>query len=111
MKDPGMKFARCYVSLWLLVQLAACDRPATNDPAGSAAPSARQQAADKPEAAPEGQKLVLAFGDSLYAGYGLEPSQSFPAALERELAVAGVDARVINAGVSGDTTAAGLSRL
>ncbi|MCA3719601.1 arylesterase [Phenylobacterium sp.] len=55
--------------------------------------------------------LVVAFGDSLFAGYGLEPSQGFAPALERALAGQGVQARVINAGVSGDTTAAGLARL
>jgi len=54
---------------------------------------------------------VLAFGDSLYAGYGLDPSQSFPAVLERDLQRAGLAVRVVNAGVSGDTTAAGLRRL
>jgi len=54
---------------------------------------------------------VVAFGDSLFAGYGLEPSQGFAPALERALAKRGVRARVVNAGVSGDTTAAGLARL
>jgi acyl-CoA thioesterase-1 len=56
-------------------------------------------------------RLVLAFGDSLYAGFGLAPEQSFPAALERELEKRGIDADVINAGISGDTTAGGLRRL
>jgi acyl-CoA thioesterase-1 len=55
--------------------------------------------------------VVVAFGDSLFAGYGLEPSQGFAPALERALATRGVQARVVNAGVSGDTTAAGLARL
>jgi acyl-CoA thioesterase-1 len=56
-------------------------------------------------------RLVLAFGDSLYAGFGLAPTQAFPAALERELEERGVDADVVNAGISGDTTAGGLRRL
>jgi acyl-CoA thioesterase I len=55
--------------------------------------------------------LVLAFGDSLYAGYRMRPDQSFPAALQRELARRGVDAEVVNAGISGDTTAGGRARL
>ncbi|MBM3507750.1 MAG: arylesterase [Alphaproteobacteria bacterium] len=54
---------------------------------------------------------ILAFGDSLTAGLGVETEQSFPARLERALRGAGVDARVINAGVSGDTTSGGLARL
>ena len=57
---------------------------------------------------PQGdERLVLAFGDSLYAGYGLENSESLPARLEARLRKAGVNATVVNAGVSGDTTAAG----
>lgn len=54
---------------------------------------------------------ILAFGDSLTAGYGLEPSQAFPVKLEAALRRRGDDVRVINAGVSGDTAAAALSRL
>ena len=55
---------------------------------------------------------VVAFGDSLTAGYGIaDASQHFHARLEQSLKAAGVDAKVINAGVSGDTTAAGLARL
>lgn len=56
-------------------------------------------------------KLVLAFGDSLSAGYQLGPTQSFPARLEVALRRSGVPARVHNAGVSGDTSAGGRGRL
>jgi acyl-CoA thioesterase I len=56
-------------------------------------------------------RLVLAFGDSLTAGYGLAPSQSFPAQLQAALARGGKAARVHNGGVSGDTSAAGKARL
>jgi acyl-CoA thioesterase-1 len=56
-------------------------------------------------------KLVLALGDSLYAGYGLAPDKSFPAQLERALEAEGLAVKVHNAGVSGDTSAAGLQRL
>ncbi|GGE79915.1 arylesterase [Sphingomonas prati] len=56
-------------------------------------------------------KLVLAFGDSLTAGYGLSPAQAFPTRLEAALRASGKPARVYNAGVSGDTTAAGRARL
>lgn len=60
---------------------------------------------------PQGdEKLVLAFGDSLYAGYGLEGGEGFAPVLERALAAQGIRARVVNAGVSGDTSAAGLAR-
>lgn len=55
--------------------------------------------------------VVLAFGDSLTAGYGLPSDQSFAAQLERALRRTRPGARVLNAGVSGDTTATGLARL
>jgi acyl-CoA thioesterase-1 len=54
---------------------------------------------------------VVALGDSLTAGYLLPSSQAFPAQLERRLAADGFAVRVVNAGVSGDTTADGLARL
>jgi acyl-CoA thioesterase-1 len=55
--------------------------------------------------------VILSFGDSLTAGYGLMPEQAFPARLEAWLGAHGVPVRVVNAGVSGDTTAGGLARL
>lgn len=55
--------------------------------------------------------FVLAFGDSLTAGYGLTRAEAFPARLEALLRRGGADAVVQNAGVSGDTTATGLARL
>lgn len=54
---------------------------------------------------------ILALGDSLSAGYGLLRADSFPSQLERALIKRGVIAKVTNAGVSGDTSAGGLSRL
>lgn len=54
---------------------------------------------------------ILALGDSLTAGYQLSPEAAFPVQLEAALKARGHDAIVINAGVSGDTTAAGLARL
>ena len=56
-------------------------------------------------------KLVVAFGDSLSAGYGLKPAESFPAQLEAALRRSGTQVRVHNAGVSGDTSAQGRARL
>lgn len=56
-------------------------------------------------------RLVLAFGDSLTAGYGLSAAEAFPVRLEAALRRTGMAVRVRNAGVSGDTTAAGRARL
>ena len=57
------------------------------------------------------ERRILAFGDSLLAGYGLKDGESYPARLEQALRARGINARIANAGVSGDTTAAGLQRL
>ena len=53
---------------------------------------------------------LVAFGDSLTAGYGLPAGQAFPDALARALKAKGWDVEVVNAGVSGDTAADGLAR-
>lgn len=54
---------------------------------------------------------IVAFGDSLTAGYGLRPTEAFPARLQAALRAKGYDVTVANAGVSGNTTAAGLARV
>jgi acyl-CoA thioesterase-1 len=54
---------------------------------------------------------ILAFGDSLTAGLGLPASEAFPARLQARLKDDGIDVKMINAGVSGDTTTDGLARL
>jgi acyl-CoA thioesterase I len=55
--------------------------------------------------------VIVDFGDSLTAGYGVPARQAFPSQLEEWLHDRGIAARVVNAGVSGDTTAGGLARL
>jgi acyl-CoA thioesterase-1 len=54
---------------------------------------------------------LLALGDSLTAGYGLDPAAAYPVKLEQALKARGHDVVVINAGVSGDTAAQGAARL
>jgi acyl-CoA thioesterase-1 len=76
-------------------------------------PSPATQSADRspdiPVMGPE--RRILAFGDSTLTGYGLATSESYPARLETALRSHGINARMSNAGVSGDTTADGLQRL
>jgi len=57
------------------------------------------------------ERRILALGDSLFAGYGLEDGEGYPARLEAALRANGINARIADAGVSGDTTAGGLQRL
>lgn len=88
--------------------LAACGGEAT---VAEPAAEAREPAANVAEVPVAGeQRDILAFGDSLFAGYNVPKDDSYPAKLEGALREAGVNARVINAGVSGDTSAAGRQR-
>lgn len=57
------------------------------------------------------ERNILAFGDSLFAGYGVGKENSYPTKLEAALRARGINADIANAGVSGDTSAAGLQRL
>jgi acyl-CoA thioesterase I len=57
------------------------------------------------------KKLILFFGNSLTAGYGIELEDAFPGLTAQRIDSLGLDYRVINAGLSGETTASGLSRL
>jgi len=77
------------------------------------APPAPQPAATVAAAAAPStdEATILALGDSLFAGYGLGPGQSYPAHLETALKARSIAARIVNAGVSGDTTADGLARV
>ena len=54
---------------------------------------------------------IVGFGDSLMAGYGLQPGEAFPEKLQAALKAKGHDTAIVNAGVSGDTSSGGLSRL
>lgn len=107
MKTAGWRSVLTYGCVAIVCQpLAACGSaesvPAsTNDVAGAEA------AVTIPANAP----LIIAFGDSLYAGHRLGPKEGLAPQLQAVLAKDGVVARVQNAGVSGDTTAAGLQRL
>lgn len=99
-----------YGALLLLVQpLGGCSQENSDrDTAPRQSNSMTPAASGAPHA---DRKLVVAFGDSLYAGYNLAQDEGFAPALERSLMTRGIKAQVINAGVSGDTTAAGLQRL
>jgi acyl-CoA thioesterase-1 len=56
-------------------------------------------------------KVILFYGDSLTAGYGLSTDDAFPAVIEKTLNKKGKAAKVVNAGLSGETSAGGLNRL
>lgn len=101
-----LQYGACLLLVQLVVgcsQDAPKQEAAISNGSNATAPAATALLADA--------KLVVAFGDSLFAGYNLAQDQGFAPALERRLAASGIKARVFNAGVSGDTSAAGLQRL
>jgi acyl-CoA thioesterase I len=85
-------------------------RPAAQpaQPAQAASPASQTPQAQTPQAA---RPRVVVLGDSLSAGLGLSPQEAFPALLQRKIDADGLKFEVINAGVSGDTSAGGLRRL
>lgn len=95
------------IALFAALLLAACSAEDAPESKASASPLASAAAAAIPADAP----VILAFGDSLYAGYNLQPGEGYPPRLEAALNAGGTPARVVNAGVSGDTTSAALQRL
>lgn len=92
-----------------LVVLAACGKEAASTASAPSAPSAPAAALENASAA-DTRPVIVMLGDSLTAGYLLPPGSALPAAIQRDLDARGVEARVVNAGVSGDTTADALNR-
>jgi len=88
----GFRHSRFNAVLWAILLGAL----AAQEPAGAAEP---------------GETVILALGDSLTAGYRIDGADSFPSRLQAALRAKGLRARVVNGGVSGDTSAGGLRRL
>lgn len=101
-----ISYGFCFAILQLLI---ACGPAAEQNSVPDGELEVINDGPDEPVA--EAKTLILAFGDSLYAGYGLAPNEGFAPELQKALNDSGQDVKVHNAGVSGDTTAAGLRRM
>ena len=102
-----------FIILW---GLAGCDPQEVslspeNPQVQNVIPSSKSADVVATKSASSGFLKIVAFGNSLTAGLGVSPDQSYPSQLQQRLNRAGYHYRVINAGVSGDTTAGGLRRL
>jgi acyl-CoA thioesterase I len=98
-----------------IISLAACQNnnskptaPSNSSAPASTAPGNTSMTTD---AGNKSLAKIVAFGDSLTAGYGLQPSQSYPALLQKRLEADGYEYEVVNAGISGDTSAGGVRRI
>ncbi|WP_245708290.1 arylesterase [Sphingomonas palmae] len=109
---PARSVTRIAAVMLCAMSVAACERQASVPTATANEAADAATAAPAEVARPQGpERVILAFGDSLYAGYGLGRGQSLPDAIQARLRQGGINATVVNAGVSGDTTAAGRERL
>lgn len=104
MREIGLHFSQAqawwgWVLILMPLLLFACDQ---QTPSASSADEA-------PTEAPSG--VIVAFGDSLTEGYGFEPERAYPALLEHRLNAKGYNYKVINAGISGETSSGALSRV
>lgn len=93
----------------MLAVMAACNSKTENSQSQEEKPATTTEQAEKP--AGNAKKTILFFGNSLTAGYGLDPSEAFPALVGKKAEAAGFDYQVVNAGLSGETTAGGKSRI
>ena len=108
---------------WVLSGLSGCDQsntstvPSSSDGLASATPPSaehtplRKSLPATPTPPPDDRPRIVAFGDSLTAGLGVAPEQSYPTQLQKQLDALGYRYQVLNAGVSGDTSAGGLRRV
>jgi acyl-CoA thioesterase-1 len=104
-----MRISSLFAALVVLVSACASpDAPARDERTAASAPAAAPDA--RPASAGERPRIVF-LGDSLTAGLGLQKDQAVPALVQQRLDSLGFEYEVVNAGVSGDTSAGGLSRL
>jgi acyl-CoA thioesterase-1 len=107
---------RAAIAAWLVASLAACGGAGADTRPGAGASAAAGTTPGAAESAATGARAtrtlrVVFVGTSLTAGLGLEPDSAFPALIQRKADSAGVPVRVVNAGVSGETSAGALRRI
>lgn len=101
-----LKIVSACALYFFLVILVACN-------GGEKSSAEQKSSAAKAEVAPSAKKVknILIFGNSLTAGYGLEPAEAFPAQIQNRLDSLKLPYKIINAGLSGETTSGGNSRI
>jgi len=104
-----MKIISRLSTVWLAAAIAVVSAVGCAAPPSDMRPAVTTPTAPAPT--PTAATTIAVLGDSLGAGYGLPETEAFPAVVEDLLRGRGHDVRVLNAGVSGDTTAGGLNRL
>lgn len=97
--------------LLLVLTVWGCGSSDTKTSSKAATASATESATSAPPTTSAKKQIILFYGNSLTAGYGIEPAQAFPALIGQKIDSAGLNYQVVNAGLSGETTAGGKSRI
>ncbi|MCC9167056.1 arylesterase [Pontibacter harenae] len=100
-----------YLSLALLFTLYSCGQVEKEETVETEQETQTQAGASSGNSQAGKQKTIVFFGNSLTAGYGLEPDQAFPALIQQRIDSLDLPYKVVNAGVSGETSAGGKSRI
>jgi acyl-CoA thioesterase I len=103
---PSVRPITCLLSILVMLS---CGQPKPQP--NPAEPRRAESNPAPPRTPPDLRPVIVAFGDSLTAGYGVETGYSYPDFLQKAIDGAGHRYRVINAGISGDTTSGGLARV
>lgn len=107
----GKHMKEAVFSLLAMLLLAGCGSAQKDPPAGTPAASQKETAAASGENHHDQAKTIVFLGDSLTAGYGIDPSRAYPALIQEKIERRGWNFKVVNAGLSGDTSSDGLRRL
>jgi acyl-CoA thioesterase I len=105
---------RYFFFLAVALAICGCSHPhetGARDTADDSRPTSTSVPTKTPDATPDNRKVLVVFGDSISAGFGLPAGQSFPDYMQKELDAEGYRWHVVNLGISGDTTEGGVSRI
>jgi acyl-CoA thioesterase-1 len=100
---------KLFIPLIACAIFAGCSTPAPE--ARKSEPAKAETPVAPAAVVPDGRKVLVVFGDSISAGYGLAPGLSYPDVMQRTLDAQKLPWRVVNQGISGDTTAGGAARI
>ncbi len=100
-----LSFRNFYFAIGLLI-ISACSKPVDQKETSSQTPQIQEKAQEE-----KPKKTILFFGNSITAGYQLDMDEAFPALIQNRLDSLEFNYQVINAGLSGETTAGGMSRI
>jgi len=101
-----MRSFTLFLLLFISISISSCGDSAKKEKEQTSEATAENES-DKEE----NKKVILFFGDSLTAGYGLEKGETFPEILQQKIDSLGLSYRVVNAGLSGETTSGGKNRI